>query len=113
MISEDDIEKLASLARLELKDSMRAIMAGQVNSILEYVRQLGEVNTSDVPPMSHTNASTNVMRADEVVPASSQADPKPLGDTAIPKQAMLGEDDLFKNAPDRSGPFIRVPLIIE
>lgn len=113
MISEDDIEKLAALARLELQDSMRAIMAGQVNSILEYVKQLDKVNTTDVQPMSHTNAATNVLREDGVVPASSQTDPKPLGETSVPKQAMLGEEDLLRNAPDHSGRFIRVPLIVE
>jgi aspartyl-tRNA(Asn)/glutamyl-tRNA(Gln) amidotransferase subunit C len=113
MISEDDIEKLASLARLELEDSMKAIMAGQVNSILEYVKQLDNVNTTDIQPMSHTNSSTNVMREDMVVSASSHTDPQPLGETSIPKQAMLTEDDLYKNTPDHSGRFIRVPLIVE
>jgi aspartyl-tRNA(Asn)/glutamyl-tRNA(Gln) amidotransferase subunit C len=113
MISEDDIEKLASLARLELEDSMKAIMAGQVNSILEYVKQLDNVNTTDIQPMSHTNAATNVMREDVVAPASSLTDPQPLGATSIPKQVMLTEDDLYKNAPDHSGRFIRVPLIVE
>jgi aspartyl-tRNA(Asn)/glutamyl-tRNA(Gln) amidotransferase subunit C len=113
MISEDDIEKLATLARLELQDSMKAIMAGQVNSVLEYVKQLDRVNTAEVQPMSHTNASTNIMREDVVVATDSYSNPQPLGETSIPKQAMLTEEDLLKNAPDHSGRFIRVPLIVE
>ena len=113
MISGDDIEKLASLARLELGDSMKAIMADQVNSIIEYVKQLDKVDTSNVAPMSHTNESTNVLREDVVYPLGSQSEAVPLGDSTIPKQATLGEDDLFSNAPDRSGRFIRVPLIVE
>lgn len=113
MISEDDIAKLATLARLELQDSMKAIMAGQVNSVLEYVRQLDRVNTAEVQPMSHTNTSTNVMRDDAVVVAEAHTNPKPLGETLVPKQAMLTEEDLLKNVPDHSGRFIRVPLIVE
>lgn len=113
MISEDDIEKLANLARLELEGSLKAVMAGQVSSILEYVAQLDKVDTTNVAPISHTNEITNVMREDIVCPKGSHGDPQPLGDPAIPKQEMLSEEALLQNVPDRSGRFIRVPLIVE
>lgn len=113
MIGGDDIDKLASLARLKLEDSMKSVMTDQVNSIIEFVKQLDKVDTSHVAPMSHTNESTNVLRDDAVCLQGSQLDPQPLGDPSIPKQSMLAEDDLFGNAPDRSGRFIRVPLIVE
>jgi aspartyl-tRNA(Asn)/glutamyl-tRNA(Gln) amidotransferase subunit C len=113
MISDDDIEKLASLARLELEDSMKTIIAGQVNSILEYVQQLSKVDTATVQPMSHTREATNVLRDDAVCPAGSQPEAAPLGDSTIHKQATLGQEDLLLNAPDHSGQFFRVPLIVE
>ena len=113
MISEDDVEKLANLARLEIEGSLKAVMAEQVNSILEYVKQLEKVDTSNVAPMSHTNQSTNVMREDAVCLSGSQAAAEPLGEKVIPPQEMLTEEDLYKNAPDRSGRYIRVPLIVE
>jgi aspartyl/glutamyl-tRNA(Asn/Gln) amidotransferase C subunit len=113
MISESDIEKLASLARLELDPTMKPVITGQVNSILEYVQRLEQVNTADVPAMSHTHEATNVLREDEVCGVGSDPEPQPLGDPTIPKQGMLSSTDLLSNAPDHSGTFVRVPLIVE
>jgi aspartyl/glutamyl-tRNA(Asn/Gln) amidotransferase C subunit len=113
MISESDIEKLASLARLELDPSMKPIITGQVNSILEYVQRLEQVDTTSVAAMSHTHEATNVLREDEVCPVGSNPPPQPLGDSTIPKQGMLGTEDLLSNTPDHSGTFVRVPLIVE
>lgn len=113
MISENDVEKLASLARLELDPSMKPIITGQVNSILEYVQRLDQVDTTSVTAMSHTHEATNVLREDEVYPVGSAPSAQPLGDATIPKQGMLGTDDLLSNAPDHSGTFVRVPLIVE
>jgi aspartyl-tRNA(Asn)/glutamyl-tRNA(Gln) amidotransferase subunit C len=113
MISEDDVEKLATLARLELDPTLKPVITNQVNSILEYVQQLEQVNTSEVAAMSHTHEATNVLRDDEVRPNGSQPAATPLGSTEIPKQEMLSAEDLLKNAPDHSGRFIRVPLIVE
>ena len=113
MISEDDIEKLANLSRLELDASMKALLTTQVNSVLEYVQQLAQVDTSEVPAMSHTNEATNVMREDVVYGVGSQPEAVPLGSPEISPQAMLPTSDMLKNAPDHSGTFIRVPLIVE
>lgn len=113
MISEDDIEKLANLARLELDPTLKPVITNQVNSILEYVQQLNKVDTTEVNAMSHTLEATNVMREDRVCPAGSQTEPSPLGSTEVPPQAMLTADDLLQNVPDHSGRFIRVPLIVE
>ena len=113
MISEDDVEKLASLARLELDPSMKPVITGQLNSILEYVKRLDEVNTSSTKAMSHTHEATNILREDAVCGVGSQPDPQPLGDPTVSKQSMLTASDLLKNVPDHSGTFIRVPLIIE
>jgi aspartyl-tRNA(Asn)/glutamyl-tRNA(Gln) amidotransferase subunit C len=113
MISEDDVQKLASLARLELDPNMKRVVTGQINSILEYVQRLDEVNTSNVTAMSHTHEAVNILREDEVIPVGAQPEPQPLGDPTIQKQPMLSSADLLSNAPDRSGTFIRVPLIVE
>lgn len=113
MISENDLEKLAVLARLELDPSMKPALTGVINSILEYVTRLDQVDTTGISAMSHTNEVTNVLRDDEVCPVDSPAAPQPLGDPSITKQGMLNTSDLLKNAPDSSGTFIRVPLIVE
>lgn len=113
MISEDDVEKLASLARLELETSMKPVITGQLNSILDYVQRLDQVDTSSTTAMSHTHEATNILRDDVVCGVGSQSEPHPLGNPEISKQAMLEASDLLQNAPDHSGTFIRVPLIIE
>jgi aspartyl-tRNA(Asn)/glutamyl-tRNA(Gln) amidotransferase subunit C len=113
MFSGDDIEKLAVLARLEIEDAMKLVMAGQISSIMEYVQQLVKVDTSEVLPMYHSTEATNVLREDVVCPVGSQPQAAALGDTTIAKQATLAEQDLLLNAPDHSGRFIRVPLIVE
>jgi aspartyl-tRNA(Asn)/glutamyl-tRNA(Gln) amidotransferase subunit C len=113
MISENDLEKLAVLARLELDPSMKSALTGVINSILEYVKRLDQVDVTGITAMSHTNEAINVLREDEVCPVGSPTTPHPLGDPTLVKQGMLCTEDLLRNAPDSSGTFIRVPLIVE
>jgi aspartyl-tRNA(Asn)/glutamyl-tRNA(Gln) amidotransferase subunit C len=113
MISENDIEKLAELARLELDPGMKAVMTEQVNSILGYVERLSAVDTREVEAMSHTNSAINVLREDIARPSGSNPEPSALGDSGVPPQDMLTVDGMLTNAPDHSGTFIRVPLIVE
>lgn len=113
MISEDEVKKLATLARLELEPSFTPVITGHLNSILDYVKRLNEVDTSNVEAMSHVHGATNVLREDAVVEIGSTPAPTPLSSPEIPKQEMLSEDALLRNTPDHSGRFIRVPLIVE
>lgn len=94
MLNDDEIKKLAHLARLSLSESEAAGFARSVNSILEYIQRLDAIDTTDVPPTSHVHGSTNIFREDACTPS-------------IDIQAALD------NAPDTSGRFIRVPIIIE
>ena len=113
MISEDEVKKIANLARLELDPTLTPVVTGHLNSILGYVRRLDEVDTSGVEPMSHVHGVSNILREDTALPPSSAQEPTPLGNTEIPPQPMLESDALLQNAPDNSGRFIRVPLIVE
>lgn len=113
MISEDDVQKLASLARLELEPAFTPVITHHLNSILDYVQRLDTVDTASVEAMSHVHGATNVLREDIVCPAGSTPPPSPLGDARITTQEMLVAEDLLQNAPDHSGRFIRVPLIVE
>jgi aspartyl-tRNA(Asn)/glutamyl-tRNA(Gln) amidotransferase subunit C len=113
MVSEDEVKKIAKLARLEIAPEFVPVITGHLNSILGYVARLNEVDTSGIEPMSHVHGSTNVFRPDVVHPAGSTKPAAPLGDPQVPQQEMLGEDALLSNVPDHSGRFIRVPLIVE
>jgi len=113
MFSEDDISKLAQLARLELDPAFTPVLTSHINSILGYVKRFGDVDTTGVDPMSHVHGATNVLREDVVYPAGGTPPVIPLGDPTVPPQEMLPGEALLDNVPDHSGRFIRVPLIVE
>ena len=94
MISREDVEHVARLARLQLNDDELERMREQLNTILGYIDKLRELDVTNVEPTSHAVPLVNVMREDEVVPC-------------LPQEQMLA------NAPDRMGELFRVPRIIE
>lgn len=94
MISRQDVEHVARLARLALDDAELERMREQLNGILGYIDKLRALDTSTVEPTSHAVPLVNVMRDDATWPCLSQ-------------------DEALANAPDRSGEFFRVPRIIE
>jgi aspartyl-tRNA(Asn)/glutamyl-tRNA(Gln) amidotransferase subunit C len=94
VISRDDVEHVARLARLALTPDELERMRAQLNAILVHIDALKAVDTAGVEPTSHAVPVINVMREDEPSPS-------------LPADAMLA------NAPDRSGEFFRVPRIIE
>ena len=51
-VSEQDVERVAELANLELTSSEKAGMLRDLNSVLDYFAQLNELDTTSVPPMS-------------------------------------------------------------
>jgi aspartyl-tRNA(Asn)/glutamyl-tRNA(Gln) amidotransferase subunit C len=113
MVSEDEIKKLAGLARLELDADFIPVLTGHTNAILGYVERLSSADTTGVEPMSHVHGATNVLREDVVYDLGSTTEATPLGDSSIPPQEMLPAEALLDNVPDHSGRFIRVPLIVE
>jgi len=65
-ITGDQVRYVAELARLDLAPGEEELLTGQLNAILEYMGQLGEVDTTGVEPTSHVLPLTNVMRDDLV-----------------------------------------------
>ena len=89
-----DVEYLAHLARLELTSEELSRFVPQLDEILAYVEKLKKAKTEGIPPTSHALKMTNVFREDQVKPC-------------------LSTEEALKNAPDREGPFFKVPQIIE
>jgi len=89
----DDLEKIAQLARLKLKEDDKEKFLDQVNQILKYVEKLNEVDTQGVEPLSHSMDLVNVMRED------------------IEKQS-LSQKDALANAPAKNDRFFRVPKVV-
>jgi aspartyl-tRNA(Asn)/glutamyl-tRNA(Gln) amidotransferase subunit C len=94
VISRADVEHVARLARLALDDAELERMRAQLSGILAYIDTLRGLDTAGVEPTSHAVPLVNVMREDE---------PRPC----------LTRDEALANAPDPSGPYFRVPRILE
>jgi aspartyl-tRNA(Asn)/glutamyl-tRNA(Gln) amidotransferase subunit C len=94
VISREEVQHVARLARLALTDDELARMREQLDAILAYIDKLRELDVEGVEPTAHAVPLVNVMRDDEVAPS-------------------LPQDVALANAPDRAGEFFRVPRIIE
>ncbi|OGF32230.1 hypothetical protein A2533_02235 [Candidatus Falkowbacteria bacterium RIFOXYD2_FULL_35_9] len=75
MISKDEIEHLAKLAKLELTEQEKNKFTGQLDSILMYFNQIDEVDLDGVEVSDHITGLQNVMRPDVV---SQDIDPDDL-----------------------------------
>ena len=95
-ITRTDVEKIAELARLELTDAETDSFTNQLSAILGYIDQLNELDTADVPPMSHCSTAddTAAARRDDIV------------------RPGLGQEVATANAPDAADGYFRVPKVI-
>ena len=65
-LSEEEVEHIAWLARIELSDREKLLFTRQFNLILENFRVLDEVDSRSVTPTLHVLDLTNVFRKDSV-----------------------------------------------
>jgi aspartyl-tRNA(Asn)/glutamyl-tRNA(Gln) amidotransferase subunit C len=101
-VTEKDVAYVADLANLELTDQERQRMLKDLNSILDYIDRLNELDTSDVPPMAQISARLG--------------QPKDGNATAWREDVLapcLPHADAMKNAPESDGEFFKVPKVIE
>jgi aspartyl-tRNA(Asn)/glutamyl-tRNA(Gln) amidotransferase subunit C len=67
LISKTEVEHIAHLARIELKENEKNGLREELSAILEFVDKLDEVNTEGVEPMTGGGELKNVMREDEQI----------------------------------------------
>ena len=89
-----DIEKVARLARLELSEEEKKIFGNQLEQILTYMEQLGQLDTTGIQSTSHAIPLYNAFREDKT------------------KSSFL-QEDVLGIAPDEEDKHFRVPRIIE
>jgi aspartyl-tRNA(Asn)/glutamyl-tRNA(Gln) amidotransferase subunit C len=89
-----EVAKVAFLARLRIKPTELELITGQLNSIVEHVAQLQELDTSEVEPLAHGIQICNVFREDV-------------------RQPSLDREKALTNAPLRSQVAFLVPAILE
>jgi len=72
-VSESDILKIASLARLRIEAGQVATLTDQLNNILGHMNVLSRVETGDVVPTAGIGADGMPLRADVVAPGPMQS----------------------------------------
>ena len=98
-VTEKEVDYVADLASLELTPEERTRMVRDLNSILEYVDTLGQLDTSNVPPMAQVMA-----------PGITELAYARRPDTLKP---CLPHEDALQNSPAGHPDFFKVPKVIE
>ena len=106
-VTDKDVQYVEDLANLELTPDERVRMVKDLNSILDYIDRLNELDTANVEPMAQVSSRYGVdaskqgserflyaMREDEVRPS-------------------LEHETAMQNAPQTDGTFFKVPKVIE
>jgi len=93
-ISQDEVKKIAHLARLSLDEQEVEAFAGSLSQILGLIEQMNAVDTTGIAPMSHPRDATLRLRPDEVTETDQR-------------------DKLQANAPAKEDALFLVPKVIE
>ena len=93
-VDQATVRRVARLARLKVKDEDVPRLAGELNSILNWIEQLNEVDVSQVEPLTSVVAMKMKMRKDEVTDGHYPA-------------------KITANAPAQEDAFFMVPKLVE
>ena len=88
------VRRIAHLARIAVSDAEVPHLQGELNAMLAFVEQLGEVNVDGVEPMT------------SVIPMEMKKRPDVVNDGEI-------ADDVVRNAPNTEDHFFLVPKVVE
>ena len=88
------INKIAKLARIKLSEEEAEDLLKDMNSILDWVEQLNEVNTDSIEPLANISSSVLPQRKDESSDVNSS-------------------DEILQNSPDKLEGYFAVPKVVE
>lgn len=94
VISDETIEYVGILAKLELSESEKEQAKKDMGRMLDYIDKLGELDTGNVEPMSHIFPIQNVFREDVVTNSDTR-------------------EALLSNAPEQKDAMFMVPRTFE
>ncbi|MEK7182189.1 MAG: Asp-tRNA(Asn)/Glu-tRNA(Gln) amidotransferase subunit GatC [Patescibacteria group bacterium] len=100
MISNEELKKLSKLARIEISEEELGGLGKDINSILDYIGQITQINPSTTELYSGYGAGAdknlrNVMREDE-----------------NPHEGGEFSDDLLNEAPNKENKYVKVKKIL-
>ncbi|MGA2666569.1 MAG: Asp-tRNA(Asn)/Glu-tRNA(Gln) amidotransferase subunit GatC [Patescibacteria group bacterium] len=93
-ISRQDVEHVASLARLELSSEEKEKFTKQLSSVLEYFEKLDKAETADIKPINQINKMENVTTDDRI-------------------GQKWDRGEILKNTPEQEDGFIKVKAVFE
>lgn len=93
-IKDETVKYVAHLSRIDLSEEEVREFSFQLERILEYIEQLNELDVTGVEPTSHAVEIQTPLREDNL-------------------RESLPQDDSLMNAPEKKGPFFKVPAIIQ
>ena len=88
------IKHISKLSRISVDDAKADKLAGDLNSIFNFIEKLNELNTDNVEPLTSVAETTLKLRADEV-------------------KSKNIRDQILKNSPDENEDFFVVPRVVE
>lgn len=95
MLSKDEVQHIAALARIGLTDEEMEKYQKDLSAILDYFKKLQELDTENVEPVSYITGQFNVTRSDKR---------EDFGD--------LGREAILKNIPEKKGGFVKVKSVL-
>ena len=93
-ITNETIDKIAHLARLEFENEAKEEIAKDMNRMLDFVDKLNELNTDNVEPLIYISNETNVLRDDVV-------------------KHDITQKEALRNAPKKDSDYFKVPKVVE
>jgi aspartyl-tRNA(Asn)/glutamyl-tRNA(Gln) amidotransferase subunit C len=109
-VTEKDVAHVADLANLELTQDERQLLLRDLNSILDYVDRLSQLDTTDVPAMAQVSDRYGV---DQSRTGSARFAYASREDILEGLRKSLPHEAALQNAPDTDGTFFKVPKVIE
>ena len=88
------IKHISKLSRISVDDAKANKLAGDLNSIFDFIEKLNELNTDNVEPLTSVAKTTLKLRADEV-------------------KSKNIRDQILKNSPEENEDFFVVPRVVE
>ena len=88
------IKHISKLSRISVDDEKADKLAGDLNSIIDFIEKLNELNTDNVEPLTSVAETTLKLRADEVKSENIR-------------------DQILKNSPEENDDFFVVPRVVE
>jgi len=95
-LTPEQIQQIATLARLELTEKEKKLYAKQLSVVLDYIEMLNDVNTEGVEETCQVTGLEDVVREDKVQEASEEIKQK-----------------LINSFPEKMGKLLKVKAVFE